>query len=364
VFKALMTFIKKVILGILLVVLGFIGIFYVFNQFYEKQTERDEQVRVEKIAKEKYKARKLLEEQQAKIAEQARIKAELVEELTSNIEKISAQIQADIEAGEHDKAIKAAARFDVLENESILALKQQAEKQKQVAAEAALLQKVEALPKKDISARLKGYQDLLVFSPDNEAYQISLKAIEAEAEIERKKQEQARIEREEKEKIAQAEANKEAIEARRIQAIQNRWNVSVSHSELDDSKSVYMHLKSQNSIPNRIKRPIYPKLWLRCSENTTSFIVTWDVYLGINARPMTYRLDSDKARTKVFDIATNNKSVGHFSGGKAIPFIKKMFSKDKLLLQITPYSQNPAQITFDISGLEEAVKPLREACGW
>ncbi|MHA4733259.1 type VI secretion system-associated protein TagO [Ensifer adhaerens] len=31
---------------------------------------------------------------------------------------------------------------------------------------------------------------------------------------------------------------------------------------------------------------------------------------------------------------------------------------------MTPYGDNPIMLEFDISGLDQAVKPLREQCGW
>jgi type VI secretion system protein VasI len=37
---------------------------------------------------------------------------------------------------------------------------------------------------------------------------------------------------------------------------------------------------------------------------------------------------------------------------------------DNLVAQITPYNESPVTAIFDTSGLENAIKPLRETCNW
>lgn len=79
---------------------------------------------------------------------------------------------------------------------------------------------------------------------------------------------------------------------------------------------------------------------------------------------MTYRIDLQKASTKSFSISTDHKALGFFSGGQSIPFIKSLFGTTKLLIRVTLYGKNPAEVTFDVSGLEQAIEPLRKACNW
>jgi type VI secretion system protein VasI len=41
-----------------------------------------------------------------------------------------------------------------------------------------------------------------------------------------------------------------------------------------------------------------------------------------------------------------------------------MFGKSTMIVRITPFGENPFTATFNISGLEEAIVPLRQACKW
>jgi type VI secretion system protein VasI len=77
-----------------------------------------------------------------------------------------------------------------------------------------------------------------------------------------------------------------------------------------------------------------------------------------------YRLDEKPAGEKNMRESTDHKALGLWNGGASIPFIKQMFSHEKLLIRATPHSESPVTATFAISGLENAIKPLRENCGW
>lgn len=64
------------------------------------------------------------------------------------------------------------------------------------------------------------------------------------------------------------------------------------------------------------------------------------------------------------DASTSNRALGHFSGGKAIPLIKRMLGKEQMLTRFTPFGESAVTANFPIKGVEEAIKPLREACKW
>jgi type VI secretion system protein VasI len=77
-----------------------------------------------------------------------------------------------------------------------------------------------------------------------------------------------------------------------------------------------------------------------------------------------YRLDDEKAQTINTNESTNNRSLGLWSGARSIPVIKRMFGKSTMIVRMTPFGENPFTATFNISGLEEAIVPLRQACKW
>ncbi|MEH6641425.1 type VI secretion system-associated protein TagO [Vreelandella glaciei] len=148
------------------------------------------------------------------------------------------------------------------------------------------------------------------------------------------------------------------------------WQVSEDVSPMDDSKNVYLYTRSNEPIPGRYGRSIArPTLTVRCVENTTALILNMDGHFMASSEYHTWghvemRIEDGNAFTKSMRESTNNRSLGLWNGGSSIPVIKQMFNAQQLTMRATPHSESPMTMTFDISGLEEEISPLREACHW
>ncbi len=144
------------------------------------------------------------------------------------------------------------------------------------------------------------------------------------------------------------------------------WEVEITKSPIDDSTNVFLTTVSEESFPGRFggaRQEAF--LMVRCMEKATASYVIWgDTFIGVDSTMMQHRIDDEKAKTETVSISTDHKATGHWSGGRAIPFIKTMFGKKKMLVRVTPHSESPVTVTFDISGLEQVIKPLRQSCKW
>lgn len=146
-----------------------------------------------------------------------------------------------------------------------------------------------------------------------------------------------------------------------------KWRVSTEISPIDDSTKVFLTLTSDNGITNRFGQKSQMQFTIACRENTTSM---W-FYFGGNfmsdtagSGRVTYRIDSAAARTKSFVESSNNEALGLWNGGSSIPFVKSLFGRSRLYVQAQPYNESTVSDFFSVAGLEEAIKPLREACHW
>ena len=139
----------------------------------------------------------------------------------------------------------------------------------------------------------------------------------------------------------------------------DKWVVSEDISPVDDSKKVTLMLDAEELIRGSFNS-YKPTMVLRCSENTTNAYVVMGVFLGSDRIKVLSRLDKQKATKRNWGISTDHKAI--FAPGGNIKYIKNIMKHDKLLVQMTPYGANTVMTTFDIKGLKEAVKPLRDAC--
>ncbi|MBY5946837.1 type VI secretion protein [Photobacterium rosenbergii] len=135
------------------------------------------------------------------------------------------------------------------------------------------------------------------------------------------------------------------------------WYVSKDINPVDDSQTVTLFLKA-DSGSNKWGRKV--AMVMRCSQNTTDMYINWGEYLGREARVLT-RVGSNKAITENWSLSTDSKASFK---RKPIPMIKQMLGQSKFVAQITPYNESPVTAVFDISGLNNAIEPLRETCGW
>lgn len=141
------------------------------------------------------------------------------------------------------------------------------------------------------------------------------------------------------------------------------WIVKTETSPIDDSTNVYLYLPANEEIPATLGT-IRPTMVVRCKEDHTDVFVNWGVYLGLDETRVLHRFDKLPAKTRTWNISTDREATFYRSSRGAVEMVRAMMEHDKLLLQVTPYGESPAMVTFDLRGLTDAVIPLREACHW
>ena len=139
------------------------------------------------------------------------------------------------------------------------------------------------------------------------------------------------------------------------------WATRSEVSPIDDSTNVTIGMEAWESFRNDYGQMITPVLLIRCKENTTDVIVQWGTYLGIDETAVIMRLGKDKAKERSWTISTNYEAV---FAPSPINLTKEMMKHNSILLNVTPHGSNPVTAEFDLIGLQDAVKPLKEACGW
>lgn len=147
-----------------------------------------------------------------------------------------------------------------------------------------------------------------------------------------------------------------------------KWVTKIEKSKFKDTTDVYLQLGSTNSLScSRAGAESSATLLLMCRENTTEMYITTACHLtsghGGYGR-VDIRLDDEKSFTSDMTASTNNKALGLSGGRQSIPIVKKMIGKNIMLTRFTPFGESSVTAEFLISGLSDAIVPLRESCGW
>jgi type VI secretion system protein VasI len=136
-----------------------------------------------------------------------------------------------------------------------------------------------------------------------------------------------------------------------------KWAVSSNTNPIDDSTTVVLVLQAESGRGS-YGDPV--ALIIRCSSNQTNMYINWRSYMTDDTR-VTTRIGDASAQTAVWSNSTDNQATFR---RQPIPFVEEMMTANSFVAQATPYSENAITAIFDTSGLKNAIRPLREECGW
>ncbi|MBL1435643.1 MAG: hypothetical protein COB08_005535 [Rhodobacteraceae bacterium] len=136
-------------------------------------------------------------------------------------------------------------------------------------------------------------------------------------------------------------------------------------SPIDDSPTLTLAKLSQNQSTCGLGSS-ESYLVLRCLEGNTSLFFQLNRCtfsdVGDTGSTGVLRIGSAPAM-QIEVIGRNSMFLPNVEGG-AIPLITSMFGQQRLVFRAQPFNSPQQTIVFDITGLEEAITPLREACHW
>ncbi|MBC6437863.1 MAG: hypothetical protein GDA52_06960 [Rhodobacteraceae bacterium] len=109
-------------------------------------------------------------------------------------------------------------------------------------------------------------------------------------------------------------------------------------------------------------------LAINCRRGITRLFVGFEDFAGnppfsgLNSTEVSYRLDQRPPVTARFPTTTDEEDVSPPPGAD-ISFIRDMFGHSRLYLEADGrYGRNST--TLDVTGIEGAIGPVREACNW
>lgn len=144
------------------------------------------------------------------------------------------------------------------------------------------------------------------------------------------------------------------------------WSTSEDINPVDDSKTRRATLVASEGASS-MDDPV--TLTIRCQSNKTELYVNWNDYLGDDShdvyddwKNVTVRIGENKAQQQRWGISTDSKAT--FAPGSPVNIIKQMVKADRLVLQTTPYNENPVTAVFNLKGIMQAVTPIAKECGW
>ncbi len=140
-----------------------------------------------------------------------------------------------------------------------------------------------------------------------------------------------------------------------------RWNVTQEISPIDDSRNVYVQLEGEDEGHAAGSRP---RLIVRCKDGKIDVLVGFDSRLsvkrGITIETLS-RFDRHPAQKNYWGISTDSTAI--FAPHGAF-WALRIERAQKLFVRLNPSEESPISATFNLTGSAEAMRPLRDSCGF
>jgi type VI secretion system VasI family protein len=138
------------------------------------------------------------------------------------------------------------------------------------------------------------------------------------------------------------------------------WDVSTEPSAAGGTNA-YALLGSNETVQGDAG-PTRPTLALRCVEGLTDVYIAWNLPLGQEAIGIRTGLENGAVADELWSLSVDGRTA--FYEGDAIALIHLWTGHHRLQADVTPAGSARVSVSFNLSGLAEAVTPIRSACSW
>ncbi|WP_411753632.1 type VI secretion system-associated protein TagO [Serratia sp. (in: enterobacteria)] len=141
-----------------------------------------------------------------------------------------------------------------------------------------------------------------------------------------------------------------------------KWRINKIRSETDGYWNVYISLQSNTPFKGRLGDFFYPSLNIYCDERETELYINWGFLVSSNDLPVSFVVDKQKIESEQWVISDDYMST--FYPRNVMNFIDRLIQASTFYASVSTVGEDSATANFNLSGLSEAIKPLRGACGW
>lgn len=151
--------------------------------------------------------------------------------------------------------------------------------------------------------------------------------------------------------------------------VRQKWFVETETDPMTDKKRVYVTLLSDNVLTKGgdLLSMQEPMITFRCQDNTTEILIDFKQPLSPemgNAlrRNIKVRLDDNKPYG--VNLNTSQSDLRVYFMPNPINNIKKMFGHKEMLISYQAHRVGEQVLKFNISELQEKIKPVSDTCNW
>lgn len=144
-----------------------------------------------------------------------------------------------------------------------------------------------------------------------------------------------------------------------------KWRVTSRDSKFSDTPDVYVTLPADDTVNDLLAGEVRPVLWLACTDGKMTGYINFGFTIGGGKKQIEYRIDGSAPQTASLETSSDFQALGNFKNPDQLTeTLKLWFGSREFVIRTVSISNEPMVATFDLTGIEEAVEPLRQSCGW
>ncbi len=145
---------------------------------------------------------------------------------------------------------------------------------------------------------------------------------------------------------------------------QSGWTKEEKSSQVDGSKTILVHRDANQPITTLFGRTATPFFVVACHRGESRAYINWGTTLdGLYGQTVSFRVDDEKPRSNWWNVSTDFSALGYWGPG-AINFVRQLIGARKIYVRAAKNRGGDAETSFDLDGLEEAIRPIADACKW
>ncbi len=136
------------------------------------------------------------------------------------------------------------------------------------------------------------------------------------------------------------------------------WRVEFLVDPLTDERSARALLPA---LEGRGLDDVPVQFVVECRGGQTVVLLDWAQPVG-DGNTIVIRLDADEPQDTFWEMARNRTVARYRSDGA--PLARAIAPRRRMVARVAPSGREPVTAIFDLTGMPEAMEPVRDACGW
>jgi hypothetical protein len=143
------------------------------------------------------------------------------------------------------------------------------------------------------------------------------------------------------------------------------WQQATMDDESGYGEVAVLYQAAGNSIKDEsASADVTPRLEIRCSPGDPSLTarIDWQRFISSFSTELGFKVDDGRFTWLKWKTDSSEQVTLSPSAEDTATLIRLMGSGSRLTVEVTPYSEGPVEVGFDLTGFDEALLALQDAC--